>query len=878
MATYKPLWQYSTLVQQLDDPDGLAVAHVDGVDWIQFDTTFVDGSAEGRLQWNSDDGTLEVGMPGGNVNLQIGQEQLVRCRNITGNTINNGDPVRISGASGGKPLISLASANSIATMAVMGFATENIDHNSNGYVNVGGLVRGVDLSTYNDGDQLYLGATGGVTRPAPSWPNFKVYVAKVIDAKVDGTMLIDITINPWLAALSDVDTTNVVEGSIATYNATNNNWVAGDGTDPVPQYSHLKTGWDESAWDNLNLSINTANYTATLTASADTDYWIEGVRHTFSANTSKSATLNNTEGPKYLILDSSDTLVFSDTAWDIHPNYPATRNEVTVAAGYWSVAQADMITRAIEFHGHHFSPKLHEYLHENFGTRWAAGLGVSTPDNLVLNVAEGEIYDEDIEVLIYDGAGPVNPPPPWWQQELTPLDTWTLYRTGSSGNWLSTNTATTPTIIAANIPQVNTWNGTDWNLTDVGVNKYFAYWVFASSDRRHPVYLIPGQADGGTLQEAEDNNTLGDLDLANLPTAEHKCIAKVIMKRNAASPYYSIEQIDDYRFDIDSGSGASSASDHGALSGLSDDDHTQYSLADGTRDFTGNVTMPGLTVNTINSSTGNINLSTMNLIGYSSTWYCDVLDASTINADYVSALITMQTTNINSLTGTVNFDDDHILTTGNITGDAILANEGLTGYATNDYSGNFTSTITNNSQGAMLLASQHSSTVNGGYYTYGMSVFAYDTPASGITNTGTLGAARFYAYLGDTSTGNTNYITAFTVEAGIPTANAASTILQVEGLNLSVTNLSANSAITSGIALRLQSPAGAGTIANRIGIYSSGEDRNYFEGSIAPGNFSDSTRPSAASLPVGSMIFNTDDNAPNFATAGGWRDATGTLT
>jgi len=672
---------------------------VNNVDYVQFDTTYADGVSEGRLQWNVDDGTLEVGMPGGNVNLQIGQETIVRCRNETGSTINNGTPVRITGASGNKPLIAPASANSISTTFVYGVATEDIDHNSNGYVSVQGLVRDIDTSSWNEGDRLYLDETGGLTRPAPNWPNFKIYVARVLRSHAtEGIIDVLIDINPWLGACHDVDTTNVADGSLLTYNSTNNNWVAGDGTDPVPQYSHLKTGWDDSAWQNLNLTLNTANYTATLSASADTDYWIEGVKHTFSANTSKVATLNNTEGPKYLILDSSDTLVFSDTAWDIHPNYPSTRNEVTVAAGYWSVAQGDMITRAIEFHGHNFPTKLHEYLHETFGTRWASGLGVSTPDDLVLNVAEGEIYDEDIEINIVDGVGPVNPPPPWFQQPLTPLDTWTLYRDGASGNWLSQNTATTPVILDTNIPQVNTWNGTAWNLVDVGVNKYYVYWVFASSDRRHPVYLIPGQADGGTISEAEENNALGDLDLANLPTAEHKAIAKIIMLRKSSSPYYSIEQIDDYRFDVDSASGVSSASDHGALSGLADDDHTQYSLVDGTRAFTG--TVGGVTPtanehlttklyvdNTISTgyvpytgATQELALGTQNLTANVIYDFTALIGGtatlSTISGTYLSIdNIVINDNSITSNTGTVNFSNDHIVTTGNVSADKVYVGD-----------------------------------------------------------------------------------------------------------------------------------------------------------------------------------------------------------
>jgi len=44
-------------------------------------------------------------------------------------------------------------------------------------------------------------------------------------------------------------------------------------------------------------------------------------------------------------------------------------------------------------------------------------------------------------------------------------------------------------------------------------------------------------------------------------------------------------------FYTSSGAAVGGVSDHGALTGLADDDHTQYSLVDGTRDFTGDVTL-----------------------------------------------------------------------------------------------------------------------------------------------------------------------------------------------------------------------------------------------------------------------------------------------
>ena len=61
--------------------------------YFQFDVEYADGSNEGRLQWNAEDGTLEFGMPGGSVNMQIGQERVVRCRNESGAQIANGSLV-----------------------------------------------------------------------------------------------------------------------------------------------------------------------------------------------------------------------------------------------------------------------------------------------------------------------------------------------------------------------------------------------------------------------------------------------------------------------------------------------------------------------------------------------------------------------------------------------------------------------------------------------------------------------------------------------------------------------------------------------------------------------------------------------------------------
>lgn len=150
-------------------------------DFVQFDLMFTDPSAEGKLKWNAEDGALEVGLPGGVVNLQIGQETVIRTRNQSGATIPNGAVVRIVGASGNKPLLALADASSTSTADVLGVATEEILNNANGFVTVSGLVRDVNTSGMTAGDLICLSEIAGeftTTRPTP--PAISVAIGHVI--------------------------------------------------------------------------------------------------------------------------------------------------------------------------------------------------------------------------------------------------------------------------------------------------------------------------------------------------------------------------------------------------------------------------------------------------------------------------------------------------------------------------------------------------------------------------------------------------------------------------------------------------------------------------------------------------------------------------
>ncbi len=196
---------------------------------IQFDTTFAEAMAEGKLAWNSDDGTLQVGMPGGNVSLQIGQEQLIRVRNTTGVQIDNGSLCYVNGASGNKPLVTLAKADAESTSSkTIGMLTEDVAHNSNGYLTTFGLVRDIDTSSYSEGDALWLSkdTAGAHTVTRPDAPNHGVFVGYVLRSHATtGIILVKIQ-NGWeLNELHDVNyPTTPADGEVLVWNNSNSRW------------------------------------------------------------------------------------------------------------------------------------------------------------------------------------------------------------------------------------------------------------------------------------------------------------------------------------------------------------------------------------------------------------------------------------------------------------------------------------------------------------------------------------------------------------------------------------------------------------------------------------------------------------------------------
>ena len=203
------------------------------VRYIDFDTESEPPThQEGRMHWNSEDGTIELGMPGGTVILQMGEELLVKVTNKTGSTIYNGTPVYVNGAQGSRPTIAPAQANNAMTsLTVAGMTTEDIENNMSGYITNLGVVRDIDTSLFDAGDILYLSADnpGELVTTPPSAPNFVVGFGVVLFSSAeDGMVLVRTKVYPNLNRIADVSVSSATANQILLYDFVGGYWYNSD--------------------------------------------------------------------------------------------------------------------------------------------------------------------------------------------------------------------------------------------------------------------------------------------------------------------------------------------------------------------------------------------------------------------------------------------------------------------------------------------------------------------------------------------------------------------------------------------------------------------------------------------------------------------------
>jgi len=196
-------------------------------DYIQFDTAATVTGAVGRVWYDSGDGSLVTRLKGNNLDLNIGQENVVLSYNGSGATITKGSVVAVAGAQGQRPSIVLADADTEALSApTLGIAAEDITNGAEGFVATFGVVRGIDTSAFTAGDDVYLSQTAGqFTATRPSAPAHTVFLGWVVKVNASsGELFVNIN-NGWeLDELHNVKITSVANNDILQYDSTGPYW------------------------------------------------------------------------------------------------------------------------------------------------------------------------------------------------------------------------------------------------------------------------------------------------------------------------------------------------------------------------------------------------------------------------------------------------------------------------------------------------------------------------------------------------------------------------------------------------------------------------------------------------------------------------------
>lgn len=206
--------------------------YMDSVQYIEFDTSTVVSSSAGRLSWNVNEGTLDIGFDNQGVVLHTGLQLYERVYNNTYLTIPKGTVVKITGAQGqrltAEPALADSDANSADTFAVM---AETVSVNNSGFAVVQGILKNVDTAGINDGTILWLSPTsaGRYTPTKPVAPQHLVLVGYVVKGNTvgGGSIYVKIANGYELGELHDVkvsSSTSLANNEILAYNTSAGVW------------------------------------------------------------------------------------------------------------------------------------------------------------------------------------------------------------------------------------------------------------------------------------------------------------------------------------------------------------------------------------------------------------------------------------------------------------------------------------------------------------------------------------------------------------------------------------------------------------------------------------------------------------------------------
>jgi hypothetical protein len=123
----------------------------------------------GELAINFPDAALYTKDGSGNIiELSITDAIKEPVKNVSGGSLSVGTVVYQSGTAGNSAEVQAASNSSASTMPALGIITSTLADEAEGYIVLIGKINHINTSSFNEGDTLYVGASGTLTTTVPS--------------------------------------------------------------------------------------------------------------------------------------------------------------------------------------------------------------------------------------------------------------------------------------------------------------------------------------------------------------------------------------------------------------------------------------------------------------------------------------------------------------------------------------------------------------------------------------------------------------------------------------------------------------------------------------------------------------------------------------
>jgi len=502
---------------------------------VELDQTPTGTFGVAKIRWNDFDGTAEIGLKGGNVTLQIGQELVKRVVNKTVTNITlqeaNYQVVKITGATGQRLSVDLAQANNeINSIATLGVVTENILNNQEGFITYSGEVNSINTTgslqgeTWIDGDVLYLSATtpGKMTNIKPVAPNHTIVVGYVEYAHaINGKIFVKVDNGYGLEELHDVLLTAVANNDGMFYESATGLWK----NKPAVMLEDLALKLDAQFAIDINrqgivtrtettISFDGTN-TFTITPTATTwSYYRLGIKYTISG--AKTVIIPGTpiaSGTWFIYIDSMDgSLTASQTVWSL------TDGKVPVASINFNNALTPKYWLADERHTAVIDNYMQYYLHNVDGARslntpTLAGYTINTDTNVAktFSITAGTLIDQDyIHSLdsLPDPNGTATDYIVWYR---TALGVWTWKQSNmpftynSGTDWIQWDNSGTMTDATGGAGGLTRW-----------VNSYL---LLTNKEGAARFSIVAGRGIFTTLAAAEAES-IGTFDWSGFPIAE----------------------------------------------------------------------------------------------------------------------------------------------------------------------------------------------------------------------------------------------------------------------------------------------------------------------------------------------------------------------